>query len=328
MTNIVLCFDESGDTSATALFGLLERSDDQIAWRHCPPPSRRPGVALQTARDAIAAGYDFLCQTWKPGDEIFVLGAGRGGYDAQALARVLGTAGLLQPAWSDLVDFVIDSYALPRTHRTTQDWWRVRQLIADLSGGIDVAVPVTFLGLWDAVHSAELPAPPDSLPANVIRGRHAVAIDGGPLRHRVVAVPTDRVERVWFRGAHCDVVGGRGACDQLVGIAADWMLDGLLAAGVRVTAESRCAPTAPAQDDALAGSARNLSRRKPPLGAHVHASVEVYLRAHPEYWRRLPVRVLWADQEWLARGERLVAASTPAPIAAPIADAELVAAVS
>jgi hypothetical protein len=38
----------------------------------------------------------------------------------------------------------------------------------------------------------------------------------------------------------------------------------------------------------------------------VHASVNIYLRAHPEYWRRLPAHVIWADMDWLARSERLV----------------------
>jgi hypothetical protein len=46
----------------------------------------------------------------------------------------------------------------------------------------------------------------------------------------------------------------------------------------------------------------------------------VYLRAHPEYWRRLPDRVVWSDRDWLARGERLVpAGATPAIVPAELA---------
>ena len=59
--------------------------------------------------------------------------------------------------------------------------------------------------------------------------------------------------------------------------------------------------------------------------ALVHASVDVYLRAHPEYWRRLPAHVVWADPDWLARGERLVQAE---PVAAPVEAPELAAAAS
>jgi hypothetical protein len=40
----------------------------------------------------------------------------------------------------------------------------------------------------------------------------------------------------------------------------------------------------------------------------------MYLRAHPEYWRRLPAQVVWADTDWLARSERLVHAGPPAPV--------------
>ena len=55
--------------------------------------------------------------------------------------------------------------------------------------------------------------------------------------------------------------------------------------------------------------------RKLPDSAALHASVDMYLREHPTYWRRLPAEVLWSDTEWSARGERLIPAkSTPAPV--------------
>jgi hypothetical protein len=57
----------------------------------------------------------------------------------------------------------------------------------------------------------------------------------------------------------------------------------------------------------------------------VHASVDVYLRAHPEYWRRLPAHVVWADTDWLARSERLVDAG---PLTAPVEPVVLVAVAS
>jgi len=59
-----------------------------------------------------------------------------------------------------------------------------------------------------------------------------------------------------------------------------------------------------------------------PEGAAVHASVEVYLRARPQYWRRLPALVEWVDPEWLARGERLVQ-TTPAAAEAAVPAREL-----
>jgi hypothetical protein len=90
------------------------------------------------------------------------------------------------------------------------------------------------------------------------------------------------------------------------------MLDGAVQAGVAVRGGSRCRAPAPSEYDALAENPRTISLRRLPASPLVHASVDVYLRAHPEYWRRLPAHVVWADTDWLARSERLVDAGSPA----------------
>ena len=65
-----------------------------------------------------------------------------------------------------------------------------------------------------------------------------------------------------------------------------------------------------------------------PNDALVHASVEMYLRANPDYWRRLPWHILWSDLDWAARAERLpVPDTTPLVKVAPKA-AELAAVAS
>ncbi len=322
MKNIVLCYDRArahpglrDATNAEALLRLLEESDEQITWYHSGariPASSRGGplgrlrwreAAIDDARAAIAEAYEFLVDWWEPGDRIFMFGVGRGAYCAQALARLLGTVGVLP----DLMDYVLAAYVLPRTRRTPQDWRRVTLLAARLAGRREIGVPVQFLGLWDMVKVPGLPRPSmaESL-SNVVAGRHAVAVDGGygPFGEHLVASASERVEEVWFRGARCDVAGGPGACWPLADIALDWMLDGAVKAGVAVRGAS-CAP-APSEFDALAGSAPTISIRRLPADALVHASVDIYLRAHPEYWRRLPAHVVWADMDWLARGERLV----------------------
>ena len=149
---------------------------------------------------------------------------------------------------------------------------------------------------------------PDPMP-NVAFGRHAVAIDG-PFGERLVASASDRIEEVWFRGAHCDVAGGPGACWPLADIALDWMLDGAIRAGVSLPPRRRYTAPAPGEFDALAESAQTISVRKLPADALVHVSVDIYLREHAEYWRRLPAHVIWADLDWAARSERLVPATT------------------
>ena len=211
------------------------------------------------------------------------------------------------------------AYALPRTRRTPQDWQRVSRLAAGLAGRREIAVPVQFLGLWDTVRVPGLPKLSTADPlSNVIAGRHAVAIDGGygPFGEHLVAAGNERIEEVWFRGAHCDIAGGTGACWPLADIALDWVLDGAVRAGATVRAGDRNQAPAPTDLDALAGSARTISFRSLPPDSLVHASVDIYLRAHPEYWRRLPAQVLWADVDWLARGERLVRTAEPLSAAA------------
>lgn len=317
MKNIVLCFDVAGGTSATELYGLLEQSDRQVTWYDRDVTSPWQRTSLQCARDAIGAAYDFLSHSFEQGDQVFVFGADRGGYCAHALTRLLGTVGVLPSACSDLLEFALDAYALPRTPRTMCDWWRVRQLIEDLNGHADVAVPVAFLGTLNAVRAPGLPALSPAGHTHVVTSRHALAIDGAPLHRQVVPTPSDGGDAVWFRGDHCDVTGGPGSCEPLAGIAADWVLDGARAAGARVCGDTL--HPSPAHADALAGSVHGLAWRRPRVDARVHASVEVYLQAHPEYWRRLPSQIVWADPDWLARGERLVRVrqTTESPVSQP-----------
>ena len=87
-------------------------------------------AAIDDARAGIAEAYAFLIDSWEPGDRIFIFGVGRGAFCARELSRLLGTVGVLPAEWDDLVDYVLASYALPRTRRTPQDWQRVSRLAA------------------------------------------------------------------------------------------------------------------------------------------------------------------------------------------------------
>ncbi len=324
MKKLVLCFDRArrypgpDATNAARLFHLLDTGEDQVSWYHAGNRMARNRwdvlrwreAAADDAGAAIAEAYEFLVDQWQPGDRIFIFGGGRGGYCAQTLTRLLSTVGVLP----DLRDHVLAAYANPRTGRARQDWDRVRHVASGLSEQRQISVPVWFLGLWDAVKipgftGRTAPGPM----ANVELGRHAVAIDG-LFGERLVASASERIEEVWFRGAHCDVTGGPGACRPLADITFDWVLDGATRAGLVVSSARRQAVPALSQHDALIETAHTVSMRTLPEGATLHASVDMYLREHPRYWRRLPEHVLWSDTEWLVRGERLTPVkSTPAP---------------
>lgn len=350
MKNIVVCFDSTYDrpgprdaTNVETLLRLLNASDydRQITWyeageaaltspRLFDPAARRwrESVAA-SARAAVVDAYRYLADHWAPDDRIFLLGGGRGAHCARTLARMLGVAGLLSDRDDNVLEYALGAYPLPGVARTPRDWHQVHRLITALSGGCDVAVPVHFLGLWDTVKlpgAARLSSP--DLLTNVMTGRHAVAIDGGrgPFAECLVSDRDGHIEEAWFRGAHCDIVGGPNAYWPLTDIALDWILDGVVSAGA-VLREAGRRPPAPTEVDALAEDARSVRLRRVPPDAHVHASVEVYLRAHPDYWRRLPARIVWTDPDWTARAERLVRPATaplvaPAPPVAPRAESD------
>lgn len=316
MKNIVLCFDHTDErpgprdaTNTQALYRLLDTGADQVGWYHAGEArlgSHRPGrrgQAVGDARAVIIDAYRFLEECWETGDAIFLFGGQFGGHRACELATLLGTVGLIPECSDDLLAYALATYVLPRTMRTTQEWRRVSRLTAELTGRDEIAVPVRFLGLFAAVNIPGTPRTGAPM-AKVDAGRHALPIDSGqPLRR-----DSDHVAEVWFRGAPCDIAGGAGAHWPLADIAFDWMLAGATEAGLRVGDRT----SSPNEVDALVGTAATLRRRRTPLDAQVHASVEMYLRAHPQYWRRLPARIEWADIDWLARGERLVHRPTEA----------------
>lgn len=341
MKNVIVCFDSTTNrpgprdaTNVETLYRLLDGTagERQLTWydageaalrspRLFNPAARRwRGDVAAAARQSVVDGYFFLAEHWQPGDKIFLLGAGRGAYCARALARMLGTVGMMAEREDNVVEYALAAYALPAQSRTTEDWRHIHRMACALEGRDDIAVPVHFLGLWDTV---KVPGTPplceEDWLGNVVSGRHAVAIDGGsgPFGECRIGRDDDTVDEVWFRGAHCDVVGGPNAYWPLADITLDWMIDGVLKAGAVFGDKAGPRTPAPTERDALAEGARSLRLRKVPDDAHVHASVDMYLRAHPDYWRRLPWHVVWSDLDWAARAERL-----PAPDTGPTVKAE------
>ena len=331
MKNLVMCFDSTnarpgprGATNVETLLRMLDATDDgQLVWYDAgeaalgspqllnPAARQWRGTVAAAARESVVDAYLFLAEHWEPDDRIFLIGGGRGAYCARALARMLGTVGMLPDDSDHVLDYALHAHALPGQSRTPAEWHQIHQLACGLTGRNDIAVPVHFLGLWDTVKVPGTPrlSAEDAL-GNVVAGRHAVAIDGGSGPFGVCRVGgADDIEEVWFRGAHCDIVGGPNAYWPLADITLDWMLDGVIKAGAIIRDATPPTP-APTELDALAEGARSLRLRRVPDDALVHASVDVYLRSHPDYWRRLPARIVWTDLDWVARAERLLEPET------------------
>ena len=94
-----------------------------------------------------------------------------------ALARLLGTVGVLPARSDNLMDNVLATYALPRTSPTPQEGRRVTRLASTLSGRRDIAVPVH---LRDTVKVPRLPRVDIRHAGRFRPGRYAIAIDGAP----------------------------------------------------------------------------------------------------------------------------------------------------
>ena len=155
MKNLVLCFDSTKNrpgprdaTNAETLFRLLDATDDgrQVTWydagdaalnspRLFNPAARRwRDTVAAAARESVVDAYFFLAEHWAPDDRIFLLGAGRGAYCARALARMLGTVGMLADRADPFVDYALAAYALPDQRRTTQEWSQIHSLACELEG--------------------------------------------------------------------------------------------------------------------------------------------------------------------------------------------------
>ena len=181
----------------------------------------------------IREAYEFLTQSWSPGDPIFLFGISRGAYAALALSRLLGR------------------YGLP-VDREIQPWERVWSAWlddADLSGEGWIQPDIDFLGAWDTVEALGLPvsglrgwtsprvgARGGALGTTVRRAYHALAYH----ERRIAFVPTiwqapfpdgAQVEQRWFRGAHADVCGGFGN-PALADVTLAWMLGHARSAGL------------------------------------------------------------------------------------------------
>ena len=99
-----------------------------------PAARRWRGSVAAAARESVIDAYFFLAEHWEPEDRIFLLGAGRGAYCARALARMLGTVGMMADRADHFVEYALAAYALPGQRRTTQDWKQIHQLACAAGG--------------------------------------------------------------------------------------------------------------------------------------------------------------------------------------------------
>ena len=186
----------------------------------------------------VQEGYRWLCETWQPGDDLYLFGFSRGAYTARSLGGLIRKCGLLRRAADGKVAqaAIAGAYAFYRdiairpADPAAQDF-RMRH---------SVEVAIHFIGVWDTVGSLGIPATASWFPfarshyqfhdtelSKIVRYAYqALALD----EHRADFAPAVwtrnpatlkhgesmtskkqeqiEIEQRWFIGAHGDVGGG------------------------------------------------------------------------------------------------------------------------
>jgi uncharacterized protein (DUF2235 family) len=254
--HIILCFDGTWNTPdanpidgdrSTNVFKLYEaiaeKNDNeiiQLKWYESGVGTEwynkiRGGAFGVGLSEKIQSGYAHLAEVYEDGDRIFIYGFSRGAYCARSLVGMIRNAGLLR---REHVDRTRDAYRLYRTRDRGPDEENARIFRRQYARDVQIQL----LGVWDTVGALGIPVESfdrfnkayyefhDTELSSIVKNAfHAVAID----EHRKCYQPTlwnpankmeQRVEQVWFCGAHADVGGGYPEA-VFSNIALHWMME-------------------------------------------------------------------------------------------------------
>lgn len=175
---------------------------------------RLTGGALGTGMYRnVRQAYNWLCERYRPDDEIYLFGFSRGAATALSLANLVDRCGIVGANSRHSFEDSYRLYAKPGFGRQT---WASRQIRAR---GADTGCrPIVYLGLFDTVASLYLKRWNDeaihilTLPESARRVAHAIALDENRAMFQSVefaAAPVDGIlEEHWFAGAHANIGGG------------------------------------------------------------------------------------------------------------------------
>lgn len=207
----------------------------------------------------ILRGYDFISQSYRPGDKIYIFGFSRGAHQARALAGLIAYAGLLPPTENDQRSRLAKGNAVlervkrenDEQHQCTWGSWQpgaAPLLSENLRTELAISTTpaeITFLGIWDTVPGSffkdygvckEM--------VNRRDGDRYKSDSYPPIRHIVHAVSMDEkrsrfapilvcpalnaaattIDEEWFPGAHADVGGGYPNSRDLPNLSLQWMM--------------------------------------------------------------------------------------------------------
>jgi uncharacterized protein (DUF2235 family) len=254
---VVVMFDgtwntPSDHTNVYRLKHAIADSDSggirQLVWYHEGVGTSWHGRLLGGAfgyglSEIIRAAYRWLCENFRPNDELYVFGFSRGAYSARSFVGLIRKCGVLQSATDRQVG---EAYALYRKKADDPDGPEATAFRVRYSW----ETRVKFLGVWDTVGSLGIPVAGLKLPffrdyyefhdtelsKIVDYAYHALALDEfredfAPTLWTKTKAQNRAVEQRWFAGAHSDVGGGREG-GRLYALALNWMQERAQAAGL------------------------------------------------------------------------------------------------
>ena len=200
----------------------------------------------------VSRAYEWLARNYEPGDEVFFFGFSRGAFMARSTAGLIRNCGILRAPTRDLIK---KAYAIYRSDEEPDG----PNATAFRTTHSHPLATIRFIGVWDTVGSLGIPWSfnpiitwinrrwrfhDTSLSSYVEHAYQALAVDEvrkqfAPTLWKAPAnSPRDqKVEQVWFAGAHSDVGGGL-AESGLSDLALLWIAERAEDAGLAFTAES------------------------------------------------------------------------------------------
>jgi uncharacterized protein (DUF2235 family) len=256
-TNVFKLFeaiDLNGHRTKPTLTPQVAFYDDGVGTENFKPLKVFAGATGYGLSRNVKQLYKELVRIYDPGDRIFLFGFSRGAFTTRTLAGLITTCGILDArkltTAAKLEKMVRKAYKIYRRRYRTElaklflgepDLANTKKFCSKhcLPGEVKIA----FLGVWDTVDAVGLPFhisdfinltiyrfkfPDRTLNPSVKRACHALSIDDQrhsfhPLLWRLEPGDQQRIEQVWFAGAHSNVGGGYPKQGMSL-VALDWMM--------------------------------------------------------------------------------------------------------
>jgi|SRR5688572_14901947 uncharacterized protein (DUF2235 family) len=277
-TNVFKLFeaiDVNGHRSDSRLRRQLAFYDDGVGTENLRSVRILAGATGYGLSRNVKQLYRELCRVYEPGDAIYLFGFSRGAFTVRTLSGLINDCGIVDPADCHMEDEFRDRVRLAykayrRKYRAlltrvltvregvSAAQFRQRYASKDAAGN-PVVPTIRLLGVWDTVDAVGLPFSLADVWNRVIwqykfetttlcgvveKGCHALALDDGRAEFEPViwnedeAYTRDRVEQVWFAGAHSNVGGGYPQHGMSL-VSLDWMMSHAESCGVRFVAHTR-----------------------------------------------------------------------------------------